>query len=583
MRAVQRVRQEPQPEREQVADELLELSALIEPLAAPRTRAQLEQALDRLEHERVNLVVVGEFKRGKSTLINALLGRRLLPTGVVPLTSIVTLVRNGERERLIVRLLDGRELERPLDELRSFVTESENPGNEKGVDIVVAELPHPLLASGLQLVDTPGLGSVHAHNSEAARSFFPQIDAVLVVLSADQPLSQVELELVQDFVASIPKLFFCVNKLDLLDPEERRISMEFVRARLAEFFSEGEVELYGVSAREELGIEQLQRRLEHFLAGERRETLLASVASLGSAVAADTAQSLRFEAHALELPLEELEERLASFASSLAALAEAREEARMLLDRSVQQVVETRVDEPLLSYATNRASALESRLEECARERRGTSAVTEALDLEVATIVREEIERLALELEHAVAEGLEQAELRYASRMRNLATELVEAAAAAFGERPPLHLGALELSTPSRFSFKLRDEEQALEQLLELGQRLVPGALGRRVALRDAKRRLREMLDRHAGRLRSDLAQRVRASAAQYRRELEASLDEATAAIQAALARAEVDRRAGRSRIEERLSELAELAAELDRYAERLRQRYSRVGQLQLP
>ena len=93
-------------------DELLSLAAA---LVADRTHRNLAAARARVAEDRFNLVVLGEFKRGKSSLINALLGRDVLPIGVVPLTSVVTAIGAGESDRLIVHYSDGREQEQPID------------------------------------------------------------------------------------------------------------------------------------------------------------------------------------------------------------------------------------------------------------------------------------------------------------------------------------------------------------------------------------------------------------------------------------------------------------------------------------
>ena len=70
------------------------------------------------------------------------------------------------------------------------MTEARNPGNRLGVELARVELEHDLLRAGLELVDTPGIGSIHSHNTEVARGFLPRVDAALCVLDAGQPLSQ---------------------------------------------------------------------------------------------------------------------------------------------------------------------------------------------------------------------------------------------------------------------------------------------------------------------------------------------------------------------------------------------------------
>jgi ribosome biogenesis GTPase A len=150
-----------------------ELLSLADGLLAETPRRHLAAARTRVAEDRFNLVVLGEFKRGKSTLINALLARDVLPTGVVPLTSGVTIIGYGECDRLRVSYEDGREEERPLDELAEYVTDARNPGNRQGVELARVEPDHELLRAGLELVDTPGIGSVHSHNTEVARGTRP--------------------------------------------------------------------------------------------------------------------------------------------------------------------------------------------------------------------------------------------------------------------------------------------------------------------------------------------------------------------------------------------------------------------------
>jgi small GTP-binding protein len=202
--------------RDGVLAALDELVALSDGLLGDAARRHLEAARLRVAEDRFNLVVLGEFKRGKSTLINALLGRELLPTGVVPLTSVVTVIAHGPHGRLMVRFLDGREEERPRAELAEYVTEAANPANRRGVELARLEVDDELLAAGLELVDTPGIGSIHAHNTETARSFLPRVDATLYVLDGGQPLSEPERELLLEAAQRVPHLIIVVNKIDQL-------------------------------------------------------------------------------------------------------------------------------------------------------------------------------------------------------------------------------------------------------------------------------------------------------------------------------------------------------------------------------
>jgi ribosome biogenesis GTPase A len=141
----------------------------------------------RLLDRSFNLVVVGEFKRGKSTLINALLGRDLLPTGVIPLTSVVTVLQFGMDAAASLIFDDGHTETVSFDKLPEFVTERGNPKNVRGVREAHVMLPAPCLMDGIRVIDTPGIGSMHTHNTDLTYRYLPQADAVIFVASADQP------------------------------------------------------------------------------------------------------------------------------------------------------------------------------------------------------------------------------------------------------------------------------------------------------------------------------------------------------------------------------------------------------------
>src|SRR6266542_630892 len=149
----------------------------------------------RVEEGLFYVACVGQFKRGKSTLINALVGESVLPAGVVPVTSVVTVIRHGAARAARVRFESGHWQEIDPSDLAGYVSEAQNPENRKGVLAAEVFLPHSLLSSGLCLVDTPGLGSVFEANTAATHSFIPHIDAALVVLGADPPISGEELEI----------------------------------------------------------------------------------------------------------------------------------------------------------------------------------------------------------------------------------------------------------------------------------------------------------------------------------------------------------------------------------------------------
>lgn len=142
---------------------------------------RLNEVSDKLTLEQFNLVVMGQFKRGKSTLINALLGAEILPTAIVPLTSIVTIIRYGKESKAEVRYLNDNKEDIQLSDIPKFVTEKENPKNKLGVKDVDVFYPSDYLKNGVRIIDTPGVGSVFKHNTDVAYAYLPYVDAGIFI------------------------------------------------------------------------------------------------------------------------------------------------------------------------------------------------------------------------------------------------------------------------------------------------------------------------------------------------------------------------------------------------------------------
>lgn len=539
-------------------------------LLPSRVRSDLIDAQARTAESRFNLAVLGEFKRGKSTLVNALLGCDVLPTGVVPLTAVATVVRAGQCERLVVEYADGRTAERPVAELAEYVTEACNPGNRLGVELARIELDHELLRAGLELVDTPGIGSIHTHNTDTAYTFLPRIDAALAVLDAGQPLSEAERQLFADAGQRIPLLLVVLNKVDHLDPGDREEATDFVRSSLEELCGSGGVELFAVSARHGDGLTALRARLLELAMRERDSLLLRSVSAVGATVASSAARAARFEAQAIRLPLNELTSRAREFDRRMVELGNASIEAGDLLEQGTSRALRQLVSEPLQTYARSREPELRAAVRERANELDAASPrqLAESLAEWVEASIRETFAELGPSFETAIAEALSSLQTRYAARVREILEQVQVVAEEVFGVRGGEGLPEAGLRAPSGFSFKLRDPENALDMLVGFGRTMAPGALGRRLVIRNAERRLIEMTDRHAGRLRSELAERVTATVREYRRELAGAVDEATAAIQIAVDRAGEDRRRGERSAATRLRELTEIEQECERLIE---------------
>jgi predicted GTPase len=276
---------------------------------------QCEELIVKLAEDRFTLAVLGQFKRGKSSLMNAIIGRELIPTGVLPLTSAITVLKYGPVERLIIRRQDwSYPDELPVSALAEYVTEQGNPSNVKKVKTACVELPVPFLRRGLEFVDTPGVGSAITANTATTYEFLPECDAVLFVTSVDTPLTSMELAFLKDICEYVGRLFFVVNKTDLVADNERSEILRFVADTIRAHTGSDAVRVFPVSARQGLaarvsgnaalyersGIRTLEEALAAFLSDEKTTAFLAAVAQKAMRILTDEAAKDAFGDTALK-------------------------------------------------------------------------------------------------------------------------------------------------------------------------------------------------------------------------------------------------------------------------------------------
>jgi GTPase SAR1 family protein len=234
------------------ASRLLRLAKVARELGAEPVAEEAPELAARIAEGRFYVACVGQFKRGKSTLLNALVGWEVVPTGYVPVTAVPTVIRFGERLHGRVRMRDGSWRNVHITELKEYVTEELNPENEKHVDGAEVFVPSALLSSGMCFVDTPGLGSVFTGNTATTQAFIPHIDAALVVLGADPPIAREELALVETVGRQVQDLILVINKADRTSDPERAAAVKFTREILEKRLQRPMGEVFQVSASERI-------------------------------------------------------------------------------------------------------------------------------------------------------------------------------------------------------------------------------------------------------------------------------------------------------------------------------------------
>ncbi len=187
-----------------------------------------------IDHDFLDVVVLGQFKAGKSSLINNLLEKEILPVGVLPVTAIITRIFFGDKEKATITFLDGQKVEKPLSDLKDYVTEKRNPENKKQVALVDISLPSLKAFNKLRFIDTPGLGSAFEHNTTVTEKWFNKIAVAFVVISATQPLSKKDLEVITAAAEQSPEIYLLLSKTDLIDTADQTEVMEFIQNKTRE-------------------------------------------------------------------------------------------------------------------------------------------------------------------------------------------------------------------------------------------------------------------------------------------------------------------------------------------------------------
>jgi GTP-binding protein EngB required for normal cell division len=518
--------------------------------------AWLEQ---KLTDQTFNLVVAGQFKRGKSSVINGLLGDRLLPVGVIPLTSVVTLIRSGGCARAHMELLDGRSQEIPLKALADFVTERGNPKNARGLRQVIVEHPSAWLADGVRLIDTPGIGSVYEHNTDVTQEYLPQADAVLLIASVDQPVSRAELDFLSSIRQYAGKVFCLLNKIDYVQTEELSEAVSFARQAIHSAL-EAEVPVFPVSARLALdsklahgtssadsGFREFEDALQRFMSDERRAVWIDSVARSLLRILAHARYALELEARILGTPLAQIEDKLAAYEAKKREFGRALGDYEVLMDSGARTLIKDEIEPALEKFKTGERGRI------CALVQQWFEASRELSARELDVLLEQHIKReiragydswLARE-DVTAAAAFEKLCGRFWAEMQAGVDELVRYSSELFAVGFEAVPDDSRWSPESGFYYKFWYEPSGLATLSSFLLATLPRFVSARLIVRRWRAQALELIEVQAGRLRYDFEQRVQKSAQDARRRMVRRIEATLAGIEAAIEGATTARRRG--------------------------------------
>lgn len=544
-----------------------------------------EELREKIQNETFNLVVVGQFKRGKTSLINALLGANILPVAVVPLTSIVTIITYGAALRIKVYFNDGKTVEVRTKNLSEYVTEKGNPRNIKDVREVIVTYPSPYLKDGVRLIDTPGVGSIYQHNTDVAYQYLPKSDAALFLLSVDQPLSKAEIDFLYDVKEYSNKIFFLLNKADYLSESDLTESLEFSKNTLNDVIGH-DVKVFPISAKlalegKNLNSEEVLKKsripyfsdmLNRFLIEEKGKILILSVTNNLLRIISQAKFELELELKSLTTPLAELGKKIKEFEAKKQKVMIEKSDFDILLDGESRRLLKNILDEDHERFKKELIPQITSSLEAYFIENKNLSLKELHKDLEQKVIA--EVKR-AFNGWHAVederlAKAFETICKRFITRIDDTVDSLLKFSSELFAIPFDAVKAESLWTVKSGFYYKFKDEPVGLEMLASSLTFALPKFIGDKIILKKMKEYMFQIIDRQSGRVKFDFAERLDKSKLDFRWEMLQRIEATVEGITTSIEKGMNQRSKGEKEVVERRLNIAGVSRKLNDIIEHL-------------
>jgi predicted GTPase len=330
----------------ELTNNLKQLKAFSEKMNMAGNAASIDGVLKRLTEDTFNVAVVGEFKRGKSTLINALMGKDVLPTDPLPTTAALNKITYSIRPFVKIEYKDGRTEDIEIDKLSSYVTKLTEESQEKALTVKEAVVYYPAnyCKNGVTIIDTPGLND-EGTMTDVTMSVLTQADAALMVIMAQSPFSEFERDFLESklIASDIGRVMFVVTGIDLLDEDDVDRVLQNITTRIQEKviikakdtfgadskeFDEykrkiGNIKVYGLSAKNALKAKikgddsmlakscfpDFESALERFLTEDRGAVMLNVPVSRIKTSALEIAIAVQLRENALAMQKDEFDQK----------------------------------------------------------------------------------------------------------------------------------------------------------------------------------------------------------------------------------------------------------------------------------
>ncbi|GAX59984.1 GTPase [Candidatus Scalindua japonica] len=540
-----------------------------------------------------NLVILGQFKRGKTTLINSLVGNKILPSSVVPLTSIVTILKFGSEIRCTIFMNDGTEDNVQIEDIHNYVTESGNPENRRGVKCASIEYPIPLLEEGMQLVDTPGIGSTFLHNTETTYEFLDHLDAAVFLMSADVPISQVEKELLETIKSSTQKIFFVLNKVDNLIPEEIT-EMSHHNMNVLKEMGFTVQEIWPISARNALeakasddedlllesGLTNLEDAIGDFLSSETGRIVLNTAISKLKRITLQTVSQIAIESATLTASEEELENKINTFHKLNENLKKDKEDIAYLIKGETVKL-NKKVEEMLQAFNDTETSRIRSCIQHFYDDNRNYNPTT--LREEMQKVIKDEIVKgfdiFKEKVEIVISDSIQETFNRFTKRSNDIMQEFKNAAEQLFEVSMQQSDISIDLAEDKRFYYMVQENmSMTEEEVKSILRTFMPKSIIRKLILKEMIEFVASEVGRNCGRTRSSLATRIGGTFNQYSKEISNLGNELIENIEQAMEKGKDIRNNSAESIRNELSTLSNTSGKLKENVKRLEGLWSEIN-----
>ena len=367
----------------ELTQDLAKLEVYSKNLEMENTGVTLHELNERIKTDRFNLAVLGEFKKGKSALINALLRTPVLPVDILPTTACVNRITYDVDARAKVEFIDGKSEDIPLESLKDYVTQSGT--KVEGVQEVTVWYPTVYCANNVDIYDTPGLND-SPEMTKATTDVISRMDIAIFTLSADTNFSMSESEFIGSRLLSsdVGRVIFVVTRMGGKSPEERERILSYIRQRINKMvlgkaervFADnpeefeafkrklGEIQIYGVDSvmalearknydaalLEESGFPAFERAIDELLTRERGRVMLEKQTSAILKASGDIFNMIQTRMIPLTISEEEFNARCEQAEEKIRSVQALTDEECKRLDEAAERIIkETRENWKVLS------------------------------------------------------------------------------------------------------------------------------------------------------------------------------------------------------------------------------------------